>query len=58
MNWPDWLRIWNARQREAITHGCELRELLRLDYEALERMPRLDGWSKDMAVCDNEGEVT
>jgi len=57
MNWQDWLRTWNARPRKAVAHGCDMRDLLRQDFEALARMPRIDPWPEGQRACDNRGEV-
>ena len=57
MIWADWLRIWNAQKRQAITAGCDLKELLKADLEALGRMPKLQPWPEGQRACDNRGEV-
>ncbi len=44
MSWADWLRMWNAQRRQAITAGCDLKELLKADLKTLKRMPRLAPW--------------
>ena len=55
--WPVWLEVWNAQKRGEVAPGCDLRELLRQDREALALMPELAAWPKSQRGCDNQGEV-
>ena len=57
VSWPAWLEVWNKQKRQDVAPDCDLRELLRQDREALERMPELRPWPKSQRGCDNQGEV-
>jgi len=57
VSWPVWLQLWNEQKRQDVAPGCDLRELLRQDCEALGRMPELRPWPKSQNACDNQGEV-
>jgi len=57
VSWPEWLRMWNARRRDAITSGCDLRKLLEDDIARLREMPALQPWPDGKRGCDNRGEV-
>lgn len=57
VSWPVWLEVWNKQKREDVAPGCDLRELLRQDCEALALMPELGPWPKSQNACDNQGEV-
>jgi len=57
VSWPVWLQLWNEQKRQDVAPGCDLRELLRQDREALALMPKLSAWPKSQSGCDNQGEV-